>query len=503
MQNLKDFLSKNWLFIVLFVVTTLFFIYQKVNVLSWDFGTYVMNGKYWFANGFYFEPFRPPLASFLLGVLGFIFSFPVGEILFIILVSALFFYSCLRLSKNLHFNPVLFILIFLTPFCLFYSLVNGTELLSVSLLMLGISFILENNVFSGIFIALSGLSRYTFLVFGVLLLFHKSFKKIISSIGLFVLTLIPWFVYNFYKFGNFFTSIADQYAQNVLFRMEMIQAPNILHFLEIQSFLFPFLFVGLFVLFKTIFKKDVSNKKVNILMLFIFVFGIFNYFTTPFKEARYLFILTLPLAYFTYLGFDYFLSKHKKVNGFIQKHFSVLAIIFLGVNLIIPVYASQPDGFKESYISLSPQLLEKDVFSCQTVSNQWVLLDYLGQPSEPFGIQHLEYYCDTNKVLFLYKWNKDVQDTLKIIKENPQKYPIILENERFLVVGSVDFCQKAGVYDLPFIESSSINAKRLYNKEINTNPCTVLFFNYPFLEKTCNFLNYGEYKLSENRLIVP
>ena len=58
MQNLKDFLSKNWLFIVLFVVTTLFFIYQKVNVLSWDFGTYVMNGKYWFANGFYFEPFK-------------------------------------------------------------------------------------------------------------------------------------------------------------------------------------------------------------------------------------------------------------------------------------------------------------------------------------------------------------------------------------------------------------------------------------------------------------
>jgi hypothetical protein len=65
-------------------------------------------------------------------------------------------------------------------------------------------------------LGLAILTRYSSLVFIPFLLFQKKIKFIFSSYFALFLTTLPWFLYNFNKTGNFFTSISDQYANNIL-----------------------------------------------------------------------------------------------------------------------------------------------------------------------------------------------------------------------------------------------------------------------------------------------
>jgi hypothetical protein len=231
--------------LLIFFLTTIFFIFQHLFVFSWDFIAYVLNAKHIFNGNIYFETFRPPLTSFIIGVFAQITGFAISEILYIIFVNILFCISIILLSKTIDFNPEIFYLLLLTPFVLFYGLLNGTELLFVTFLIFGINLILKNNWISGVFIGLSALTRYTGIIFGLLLLFNSGIKNKIKSIILFCVTFIPWFVYNRIEFGNFFTSIADQYFQNIISRIGIEQTPQLIHFIYIQSFLYVFTTIGL------------------------------------------------------------------------------------------------------------------------------------------------------------------------------------------------------------------------------------------------------------------
>ena len=53
-----QFIKSNKLMILLFIASTIFFLYQHHVAFSWDFNSYVLNAKYWFADGNYLEDFR-------------------------------------------------------------------------------------------------------------------------------------------------------------------------------------------------------------------------------------------------------------------------------------------------------------------------------------------------------------------------------------------------------------------------------------------------------------
>ncbi|PIU01939.1 hypothetical protein COT68_00550, partial [bacterium (Candidatus Torokbacteria) CG09_land_8_20_14_0_10_42_11] len=60
-----DFIKKNKVITILFCLATAFFVIQHATGLSWDFIVYVLNAKYLFAKGFYFEWERPIVTPLL------------------------------------------------------------------------------------------------------------------------------------------------------------------------------------------------------------------------------------------------------------------------------------------------------------------------------------------------------------------------------------------------------------------------------------------------------
>jgi len=68
-EKTKIFIKENFLLASLFILSTLFFLIQHYFIFSWDFAAYLMNAKYLFYGGEYFEVYRAPIISLILGPL--------------------------------------------------------------------------------------------------------------------------------------------------------------------------------------------------------------------------------------------------------------------------------------------------------------------------------------------------------------------------------------------------------------------------------------------------
>jgi hypothetical protein len=163
---------------------------------------------------FYIEPYREAIASLifvpfiLLGyhpILGYLI------VLYLLFALAIWFFC-----KSLKFDVLLGYGLMLSPFFVYLSLmVNGTEILSLSLLLIAIGFIFRKSSFAGIFIGAAGLAKYPILIFLPLLLFLGDKKKIAVSYLLFALTTLPWLAFNYIFYGNLLEAYIGSITLNV------------------------------------------------------------------------------------------------------------------------------------------------------------------------------------------------------------------------------------------------------------------------------------------------
>ncbi len=502
-RKIIDFIKKNKYILLILLITTLFFIVQHVFVFSWDFIAYVLNAKHLFDNGVYFETFRPPLTSFLIGLFAQISGYATAEIIYIILVNISFCIGVVLLSKTLNFNKELFYLLLLTPMVLFYGLLNGTELLSLTFLIFGIYFILKNNWIAGLFLGLSALTRYAGIVFGVLLLFHRGVGNKIKSILLFLITFCPWLIYNRIKFGNFFTSIADQYFQNITSRVGLEQAPQLIHFIYNQSILFLLMIVGLcFVGYAIIKYKSKINKLINlrisIIMFIILLYTIYSYFSIPFKDARYLFVIALPLAYFTYFGLVWFLSLfrcNKKIieftNIFSFKKLYWLLIILLIISSLCILYINYTSDkhLKERYVSAVEFITDVNLNDCLIYSDNWIYFSYIDENILllPIEIYFNDLSIYNHKIMILYLYQYPLENQLLL----ESTFPVIYKNRYFLVLGDRSDCNEKSDYSEKFYDIFKFGVISNQGIQPYSEPCAVLFNKYKFMNLCCNYLNYN------------
>ena len=353
MIGFRQILKKHWEYLTLFILSTSFFIYQHiVDHTLWDFYVYLMNGKYWFHHGFYFELYRAPVAPLILGLLG---GNIFAEFSYIALVSSLFAIVTYYLAKQLKIDEVVLYGLMLSTYTLLEGLASGTELLSLVFLELGILFVLKDDIKSGIGFALSFLTRYTMASQALLIFFHRDLKKILISIGVMLAVISPWLIYNKLVFGNYFASIADSYALNIYFRGYIAQQPRFKDFLLVGNVIWvPFL-IGL--------RKFKFNRE-NLIFAVSGILVIINYFMTPLKIARYLFPLILPIAYFA--------SKSTPKKIILPMFIAMLIVAFAAQPIKGPFYINQVNKIKELNLS-----------DCYIESNIWPLLDYSGIPAAP------------------------------------------------------------------------------------------------------------------------
>ncbi|MFT4312163.1 MAG: hypothetical protein ACMXYF_02945 [Candidatus Woesearchaeota archaeon] len=510
-KQIFKFCKKDWSFLVLFFLSTIYFLYEQITNISWDFVVYLLNAQFYFDQSLYFEIGRPPLASFLMGLFGVLTTWEFAQILFIIFVCILYAYSVYLFSLVTRFHLTLTYAFFLNAYVIIHGLFIGTEMLSLAFLLIAIAGITGGKMISGVALGLSALSRYTGLALFPLLLFHFQMKKIIFACIGFGLTLGAWLIYNYFVFGHMFASITNQYALNVLARREITQPVVFSHFFEASHVLTPFVFIGVIVVFVILFSsgKKLVNKKITwkkayvfllkyqmqLLMIFLGAYTIYSYATTPFKFSRYLFFLTVGVVYFGYIGFEFLAKKVK----FQKKWWTVFAILFFSLNMVYVLLEHQHYDSKQLYEHSISVLEQLNLTHCQIHSNAWPYLNYLGQGSAPF-LHKDDFSFQMNQeqtpihVLFPNSGEPDYVNDAQFM----QTLPILYNDSRVYVVGTSN-CIEFTPYRQTYLEEIKARVQINQNVTININPCFILFNKYGLIESGCNFLHGEGWQIDDNR----
>lgn len=197
----------------------------------WDFITHILyskalvNGFFYksmlegtlplaisYGNHFYMEPFRAPLMSVLM--VPFDLAFAQHAIpAYLLFEVLLLFLSAVYLARSLRVSPLVTAPMLMLPYVMVYlTVLNGTEILSLILVILAIALAAKGKWQSGIFIALAALAKYSSIVFVLPLLFiPKGTRMKALAAGFF--TTLPWFVANSLVFGDPFYSYISAIQQ--------------------------------------------------------------------------------------------------------------------------------------------------------------------------------------------------------------------------------------------------------------------------------------------------
>jgi len=414
---IKDFYKNNKLIIILFLFSTLFFIYQRNSGgVHWDFALYVSNAKYLFSNGFYFEWWVPPFTPFLLGSFS-IFGWFLAEYVYIIFVSSLFLFSCLKFSEVFKINKTFFYATFINSYVLYHGLRNGTELLSLSFLILFFTlFFKKNKEFkSSMFLSLSFLTRYSNIFLLPLIFLKKNLKIIFFNFLIFFILLIPWLLYNYVISGNPLTSLSDYYV--FIYLQKLYYGDEIISYISL--FIIGF-FVITFIALRKKLRKFLDLKDAS--MVFLIVIVIVSFLNMPFKDLRYLFNISLPIIYF----FVKFTTKFKKIL------YLIIAINFITIMTIIPLYTSAEDIYFRNF---------KFEENCMLMSNAWVYFDYYDIPTEPYPWQEFfDKKVEEGYRIILFKWIRE-PDYVKNETFLAQ-FPIIENTSNYVIIGNKNICKE-------------------------------------------------------------
>ena len=267
--------------------------------------------------------FRAPLLPYLLSILYFLkLNFLV--ILFIPLIGALSVVLIFTLGKKMFNEKIgIYSAIFLAliPLHVIYSAKILTGVLSTFFILLAfLSFwkgYEENNkkykLLFGLFLALALLARYTtlwvipiFLIYFLIrdksLVFIKD-KYLWGAIGIFFLTLVPWFIYGMFEYNNIFGAF-----------IHGVKAAAYWGGVQPWYFFFSngwiFSIVGIIFVFSLVYilyKKEFIKKEVYLLLIWIFFF-LGMAMIVPHKERRFI----LPIVPAVCLLSGFFINKIKK-----------------------------------------------------------------------------------------------------------------------------------------------------------------------------------------------
>lgn len=458
MKRLKELTKEDYILYSVFVLATIFFLVQHAWDMNWDFAAYVSNAKYFFYGGDYFEVYRAPLISVILGPL--IAFGKSGEFLYVLLVSVLFLVANIKLSDSLYktyfkkhkIDPkmlrALFYVLSLNGFVLFFGTVVGTELLALSFFELFIAYFIVNK-YSGHFLGLAILSRYNFLAFTPLLLINKSIKKIILNIAILLAIISPWLIFNYVRWGNFFTSVVDSYFLNVFSRSGRVEPFSLYDLLLSLNWLTPFVIVGLIVSLVFLFsKKKKERKELYVLILFmaILAMNIYDYASTPFKIERYLFNVSLPAAFFSTIAIIYLKEKFPKWKNVLFKIVLVAFAVSL-VILFVAIYNNRTGD--DMYIHAADKIKELNLENCYIRSPQWVPIYYYTENMYYLG--SVEETLANNMAALIFKCCPTIDYDFG--SEDLQKYNKIFENDEFVIIAnpgySADTCYPREGWDNP------------------------------------------------------
>lgn len=353
----------NPVFVTAVAGVTLLLLYQQSLGWNWDFAVYSMNGEYLLHGGQYIEWYRPPVAPLLMGIFQFFVPQWLSEYLFIVFTNLLFVYGVHRLSTTVDISRRSLYLMAMTPAVILNATLTGTELLSVVFLTLFIADFRQSR--AGLWIALAVLTRYTMGLFLPLVIFQGRIRLMLKTTVLAAVSGGAWLGYNWFIFGDPFTSLGNSYALNIMFR-SLWEPISVIDLVAVMAI--PLSIVSWYVLRTETIDIDLRQPGIKLALGAVLILGLWSYATTPVKPLRYLFPIVLPLAVLGGGALDR-LAVRENV------YWILLGLFLIGGGILIQFDAPGP---ADQYTTAATQIGD-----CQAASNIWPLVSYAGAPAEP------------------------------------------------------------------------------------------------------------------------
>ena len=366
-----------------FIASSAFFFAQFFTLHNWDMLVRIMNAGYLFHGGTYFENQRAIPESVVIGALSFLLG-GYAVYGFILLSALLFFFSLKEFSKSFNVDYLLLILLAMNPFVLFYGIKNGSEMMMLSFLILFISCLKTRNPAAGVFFSLAFLSKYDALYFLPLFVFMLDFKtlralkKLLISLGLAILTLVPYLIYNLLTYRNLVFTFASSFLQNgYSVAIGAAAIANKYLFYGPYELLVLVPLVLLFVSINRQKRAIAFKQRRNIaLLLSASVIGSIIYYSASGLYSQ-------DLGYFRFF-MPVLLLLALLASLFLRKEDLIPLAAFSFVSFLIAVmmlYSFMPAAYSEQHDSLVGISAFKGLYGttmCTVQSNDWVYLDYYG-----------------------------------------------------------------------------------------------------------------------------
>jgi hypothetical protein len=285
-------------------------LYLSINwPLWWDAHVYIGMGKYIFSSGQIgiWEAFRPLIHPTILGGLWKLGLNPIAWGKFLDLVFSL---TAIFLLYKINFKlfnkkvAIISSLIFsLTPVFIMHTGLILTEPLALTFGLLGIYFVLNQKklawiALSGLFLSLAFLTKFTMGIFfaGIFLAMVikkqpllKKIKELIIIGMSFIIPIIPYLVFNYFKYGN----VSEPFISGswIVTTATWLYGNGYTYYL--RSFFFTNPLYLLFLVYIYYFFKEkewTHNNKASFLIISILALLYFTFFV-PRKEPRYLLII--------------------------------------------------------------------------------------------------------------------------------------------------------------------------------------------------------------------
>ncbi len=438
-----------------FLFSLAYLLWQRYAFESWDFDVYLLNARYWLHEGAYFEILRPPLAPFLLLVYRLFFGWSLAPYAYTIACMVLFLVATLILSKTLGVkHHYLYPLTILNPFFLAYATLEGTELLSLSLVALYISLWAMGRD-SGPVGALAFLSRYNNAPLMVLEFARRNPRKILKNLVLAGLMVAPWLLYNQYHYGNPLASPIDNYGLNIYYRSMYYSYPKNPIMLILPFGPLIFLAVpGLYYLATTRHTGTQKKAWLGLALLSLAVFA--SYWLPPQPVERYLFPLTLVAGALSGVTLQNLEPSRRKQFLALLLVLGIIVTMPLGV-LYLPVKAASPlcsDAVvADRMLSI---IKEKGIENCSIVSNAWVYLQARrvhAVPHPRFGEAFRKYLEEGYYGVFSV-----ALDDVSYMPFSSNEYTIVYQDHDIIVLAPhARECKPPEPWDLSFIEQLNKN----------------------------------------------
>lgn len=489
--------KEKFIFFIAFSIALSFFIYQH-KFFSWDFAVYTLNAKAVYG-GFYFEWLRPPLAPFILSIFE-IFGTNIAQYAYIILCTALYFISLKlfhdRFLRNVE-NSEFFYLFSINSFILMFGLGIGTELLSLSLIILFFAFYFSKKSF--LFLGLSMLCRYSNIPLLLLVFFSRNIKKIFTGLFIIFLAFLPWLLINFIFTGHALTSIGDYYALNSLEQAppKITTSLSLLfsHFLLITNILLPFLILG--IIFKIKNKNTKQERELNLLFLSLTILVILSYLFSPdvIKQPRFLFNLFLPISYFSVFGINFLLSLSEKRNLKKFLSFSISGLLLVSSLYTFIIMDYQGKGLTNEYNTIK-EVASNINNNCTISSDSWVNFDWMDKKAVPPPKEinltetkkpEIFKMVDEGYNIVLFKNSESFSVNEKFIEEIKEKHKeyIIEDNDKYVWIHKKDKCKHVKNINETYIDS----LKRFGEFPKNFTGCDALLIKFK-IDNICKYLNF-------------